>query len=164
MLISTGIVGRFDPARDASDAVDFLEIPWADATKRRLRRPTKGGLDFAISLEHSEYLFHGAVLLNDDEHVVVVSRPEEAALIIDLSQNGTTQEVLKRAALIGHAFGNQHIPIEVDNFSILAPVLTSESVMDKTIRDLGLGDLPFRFGTVRLGVSRPLVMTGHAHG
>lgn len=164
MLISTSIVGRFDPTREASDAVDFVEIPWADASKRRLRRPTKSGLDFAISLEHSEYLFHGAVLLNDGEHVVVVNRPKEAALIIDLGQNSKTQEALQRAALIGHAFGNQHIPIEVDNFSILVPVLTSESVMEKTIRDLGLGELPLRFGAVRLGISRPLVVTGHAHG
>lgn len=164
MLISTGIVGRFDPSHDTSATVDFVEIPWSDAGKRRLRRPTKGGIDFAISLEHSEYLFHGAVLLDTDEHVVIVSRPEEPAVIIDLDQHGPIQDVLQRAARIGHAFGNQHIPIEVINCSILAPVLTNQSVLEKTIRDLGLGDLRIRFDTVRLATSRPLIMTGHTHG
>lgn len=103
MLISTGIVRRFDPSGDTSDAVDFVKIPWCDAGKRRLRHPTKGGLDFAISLEHSEYLFHGAVLLDSDEHVVIVSRPKEPAVSIALGQHSTIQDVLQRAALIDHA-------------------------------------------------------------
>jgi len=164
MLISGGIVGQFDPARDVSERVDFVDVPWADATKRRLRRATNGGVDFALAMEHSDYLFHGAVLLENDKHVIVVNRPEEPALIIDLDQNRPPHEVLQQAALIGHAFGNQHIPIEVDAYSIVAPVLTSESVMDKTLHDLGFGNLTFRFDTVRLGCRRPLIMTGHSHG
>jgi urease accessory protein len=36
--------------------------------------------------------------------------------------------------------------------------------MARTVRDLKLGELSLRFDTVRLGASRPLLMSGHAHG
>jgi urease accessory protein len=164
MLVSTGIVGCFDAAHHTSGTVDFVDIPWAEAGKRLLRRRTKGGLDFAISLEHSQYLFHGAILLNSCEQTVVVSRPKEPALIIDFSEGCLIEDVIRQAALIGHAFGNQHVPIEVAGRSILAPVLTNEDVMARTVHDLKLGKLSLRFDSVRLGTSRPLMMTRHAHG
>jgi urease accessory protein len=164
MLVSTGIVGCFDVGHHSSDTVDFIDIPWAEAGKRLLRRRTKGGLDFAISLEHSQYLFHGAILFNNDERTVVVCRPEEPALVIDFSQSLSVEDSIRQAALIGHAFGNQHVPIEVDGCSILVPVLTSEDVVVRTVRDLNLGELSLRIDAVRLGASRPLRMTGHAHG
>ena len=164
MLVSTGIVGYFDAGHHTSGTVDFIDISWAEAGKRLLRRRTKGGLDFAIALENSQYLFHGAILFNNDEQTVVVSRPEEPALIIDFGHSHSVEDVIQQAARIGHAFGNQHVPIEVDGCSILVPVLTSEDVMARTVRDLKLGELSLRFDTVRLGASRPLLMSGHAHG
>ena len=159
MLVSRGIVGGFDAAHGNADTLDFIDIPWVDAGKRRLRRCTSGGLDFAISMEHDQYLFHGAILLDDEDHTVVVRRPEERALIIELGKNS-----VQEAALIGHAFGNQHIPIEVDSCSILVPVLTSEDLLAKTVLDLELAQLSMRFDIVRLGAFRPLLTRGHAHG
>lgn len=164
MLVSTEIVGCFNEGHHTSGTVDFIEIPWAEAGKRLLRRRTKGGIDFAISLEHSQYLFHRAILLITDEQTVVVSRPKEPALVIDFTQRRSVEDVIQQAALIGHAFGNQHMPIEVDGSSILVPMLTSEDVMTRTVRDLKLGELSLRFDNVRLGASRPLMMTGHVHG
>jgi urease accessory protein len=164
MLVSTGIVGCFDVIHQTSGSVDFVDIPWAEAGKRLLRRRTKRGLDFAISLEHSQYLFHGAILFNSDEQTVVVSRPKEPALIIDLNPACLIEDIIQQAALIGHAFGNQHVPIEVLGHSILVPVLTNEEVMARTVQDLKLGELSLRFDFVRLGASRPLLMTRHTHG
>jgi urease accessory protein len=94
----------------------------------------------------------------------MTSTPEEPALVIDFNQSLSVEDAVRRAALIGHAFGNQHVPIEVGGCSILVPVLTSEDVMARTVRDLNLGELSLRFDTVRFGASRPLLMMGHAHG
>jgi urease accessory protein len=162
MLVSNGIVGTSDTVQVAADTLDFIEVPWAEAGKRRLRRRTSGGLDFAISMEHSQYLFHGAVLFANEDHTVVVCRPEELALIVDLSQTGSASELVRQAALIGHAFGNQHVPIEVDGCSIFVPMLSSEDLMTKTVRDLKLGQLSLRFEYVRLAAARPLLVSGHA--
>jgi urease accessory protein len=163
MLISNGIVGSVDSVEGSKATLDFIDVPWAEAAKRRLRRRTKGGLDFALSMQHSQYLFHGAVLFNSEDHTVAVCRPEELALIIDLSQTRSVADMVRQAALIGHAFGNQHVPVEVDGCCILIPMLSSEDLMTKTVRDLKLGELSLRFECVRLGASRPLFMTGHTH-
>jgi urease accessory protein len=163
MLVSNGIVGFVGSVEDATGTLDFIDVPWAEAAKRLLRRRTKGGLDFALSMQHSQYLFHGAVLYNDEDHTVVVSRPEELALIVDLSQTSSVPDIVRQAALIGHAFGNQHVPVEVDGCCILMPMLSSEDLMTKTVSDLKLGELSLRFDRVRLGASRPLLMTGLTH-
>jgi urease accessory protein len=55
------------------------------------------------------------------------------------------------------------VPVEVDVCRFLVPMLSSEDLMTKTVRDLKLGELPLRFDCVRLGASRPLLMTGHTH-
>jgi urease accessory protein len=163
MIISNGIIGALDAVQRYGGTLDFLDVPWVDASRRRLRRRTKGGLDFALSMQHSQYLFHGAVLFDSEDHTVVVCRPEELALIVDLSQTSSVKDIVRQAALIGHAFGNQHVPVEVDGCSILVPMLSSEDVMTKTVRDLQFGELSLRFDYVRLGASGPLLMTGHAH-
>jgi urease accessory protein len=163
MLVSNGIVGFVGSVEDATGTLDFIDVPWAEAAKRLLRRRTKGGLDFALSMQHSQYLFHGAVLYNDEDHTVVVRRPEELALIVDLSQTSSVPDIVRQAALIGHAFGNQHVPVEVDGCCILMPMLSSEDLMTKTVSDLKLGELSLRFDRVRLGASRPLLMTGLTH-
>ncbi|MDG4898648.1 hypothetical protein P9272_34620 [Mesorhizobium sp. WSM4976] len=163
MLVSNGIVGSVGSVEDATGTLDFIDVPWAEAAKRLLRRRTKGGLDFALSMQHSQYLFHGAVLYNDEDHTVVVRRPEELALIVDLSQTSSVPDIVRQAALIGHAFGNQHVPVEVDGCCILMPMLSSEDLMTKTVSDLKLGELSLRFDRVRLGASRPLLMTGLTH-
>ena len=163
MIVSNGIVGSVDSVEGATVTLDFIDVPWADAAKRLLRRRTNGGHDFALSMQHSQYLFHGAVLVNNEDHTVVVRRPKELALIVDLSQTGSLSDVVRQAALIGHAFGNQHVPVEVDGRCILVPMLSSESLMMKTVRDLELGGLALRFDHVRLGASRPLFVTGHTH-
>lgn len=163
MIVSHGIIGTFDAVKGATGTPDFVDVSWTEANKRRLRRRTRAGLDFALSMEHSQYLYHGAVLFDSEDHTVVVCRPEELALIINLSQAGPTLEVIRQAALIGHAFGNQHVPVEVDGGSILVPMLSSEDLMAKTVRDLRLGELPLRFDYIRLGALRPLSITEHAH-
>ena len=163
MLVSTGIIGSLSEVQGNAGRLDSIDVPWSEAGRRRLRRRTKGGLDFALSMEHSQYLFHGAVLFTNEDHVIIVSRPEELALVIDLSQTNSVPDIVRQAALIGHAFGNQHVPVEVDGCSILVPMLSSEDLMAKTVRDLKLGELSLRFDYVRLGASRPLSMAGHAH-
>jgi urease accessory protein len=163
MLVSTGIIGTLSEVQGTMGTLDFIDVPWSEAGKRRLRRRTKGGLDFALSMEHSQYLFHGAVLFINEDHVIIVSRPEERALVIDLSQTNSVPDIVRQAVLIGHAFGNQHVPVEVDGCSILVPMLSSEDLMAKTVRDLKLGELSLGFDYVRLGASRPLSMSGHTH-
>lgn len=163
MIISNGIIGSLSEGYGGTKALDFVEVPWSDAGKRRIRRNTIAGLDFALSMERSQYLFHGAVLFSDDSRVIAVSRPEEPALIIDLCQADQGMGNVRQAALIGHAFGNQHVPIEINETSIIVPMLSSEQLMLKTVHDLKLGEVGLRFSHVRLGASEPLCMTSHSH-
>ncbi|KQZ19752.1 MULTISPECIES: hypothetical protein [Mesorhizobium] len=164
MLVSNRIIGALDATKYTAGVVDFIEISWAEASKRRLRRRTKGGLDFAVSMEHGQYIFDGAILFSNDDHTIVAQRPVELALVVDIDHTNSIPDIVRQATLIGHAFGNQHVPVEVDGCRILVPMLSSEELMAKTVRDLKLGELSLRFDYVRLGVSRPLVVSGHSHG
>jgi urease accessory protein len=115
-------------------------------------------------MEHGQYIFDGAILFSNDDHTIVAQRPVELALVVNIDHTNSIPDIVRQATLIGHAFGNQHVPVEVDGCRILVPMLSSEELMAKTVRDLKLGELSLRFDYVRLGVSRPLVVSGHSHG
>ena len=97
------------------------------------------------------------------DRIVVVIRPPEPALVIRIAPTTDHRTTLQMAALIGHAFGNQHVPLEVLGNEIRLPVTTSESVMRGTLEQLHLHDLSFDFESIRLGPRGPLT-SGAGHG
>jgi len=164
MLMSDRILGSYDGVVPSKSSVDYIEVSWTEAGKRQLRRRTEGGFDLALSMKRGSYLYHGAIVFKSSDQVIVVSRPRERALVIRLDGAREPVELMRCAVLIGHMFGNQHIPIELEGGAIRVPVLTSEDQMTQAIRELGLSGLSLRFDDVQLGASRPLVTSHHAHG
>lgn len=163
MLMSNRILGPYDGMTPSIGSVDYIEISWTEAGKRQLRRRTEGGTDLALSMKRGSYLYHGAIVFKSSDHVIVVSRPRERALIIRLDEAREPVELMRCALLIGHLFGNQHIPIEVEGGAIRVPVLTSEDQMTQAIGELGLSGLSLQFDDVQLGASQPLATSHHAH-
>ena len=54
---------------------------------------------------------------------------------------------------IGHAFGNQHVPIEVEGGEIRVPITTSPEIAARTVSALGLEGAEIALALVRLGES-----------
>jgi urease accessory protein len=157
------ILGRRDDPRFAGREVDELQVSWAEAGRRRLRRSTASGRDAAIDLPRGAFLADGAVLGDDGTRIVVVRRTPEPALVIGISESLAPDERVRRAALLGHAFGNQHVPVDVEGAELRVPLTTSEAVARFTVEALALDGLTVRVEDVALARHTPLHGPGHGH-
>lgn len=164
MIVLREILGDAREPRFTDREVERLLVDSGDATKRRLRAVTDAGTDLAIDLEPRSFLCHGAVLADAGHRTVVVERKAEDAMVIRLSATLDPQERLRQALGLGHAIGNQHVPIEIEGDEIRVLITTSRDVVGKKIRVLGLGGAAVAFRLVRFAKVAPLKSPAHAHG
>jgi urease accessory protein len=139
-----------------------VEVAWDEAGRRRLRREAADGTDVVIDLDDGEYLYDGAVLSDDGSRVLVVVRPLERALVVRLDLELPAEDLVAQALLIGHAFGNQHAPADIEGAEIRIPLITSEATARATIDLLSLDRVSVAIRDVALGRLAPL-STGHSH-
>jgi len=166
MLLATSILGRADEDRFASRRVERLMMTSADASKKRLRGETDAGSDVAIDLPRGTYIEDGAVLVDDGDRIIVAVRVPEEGAVIRLASSLERRELVRQAALIGHAFGNQHVPIEVVDGEVRIPIMTSREIVAATLNRLELDGATVSFVAVAFGRSRPLAaqQSSHSHG
>jgi urease accessory protein len=162
MLTVDRIIGDRDAPQFRGRRVEFLGVDSADAAKRILRRTTDAGTDVAIALPRGSYLADGAVLADDGERIVVVKRRPEPALLVSFSPELDRTGLLAAAVRIGHAFGNQHVPVEVDGDEIRVPITTSGELARETIAGLELHGVRTELAEVPLARRSPIPI-GHAH-
>lgn len=162
MLLAREILGRLDEPRFAGRRVERLAVDWAAAAKRRLRGDTDAGTDIALDLPHGSYLADGAVLHDDGVRVVAVARSAEPALVVRFDAALPASALAGQAARLGHAFGNQHVPLDVEDGAIRVPITTSEQVARDTVTALGLDGATVTVEQVALGAHAPFA-TGHRH-
>lgn len=67
-----------------------------------------------------------------------VERAVDEALVVRLSADLAPAELAAQALRLGHAFGNQHVPVEVADGAVVIPITTSRRVATETVRALGL--------------------------
>ena len=164
MLHVTEILGDAGEPRFASRKRETVLVSSGDASKRRLRLTTEVGTDVAVDLPRGSYLREGAVLADDGRLIVVVERAEEEVLVVRISTDLPASDLVEAAARIGHAFGNQHVPLDVDGGAILVPITTSAALAEQTVRALGLTGIDVGATSARLGRLRPLGSPAHGHG
>jgi urease accessory protein len=161
-LYVTGLLGRVDESRFAGRRVVPVLVAWDEASRRRLRRDASDGTDVAIDLEPGGYLADGTVLDDDGERVVVVQRPPERALVIRLDSDLPIARLVAQAVAVGHAFGNQHVPVDLDGGEVRVPLTTSEAIARATVEALSLEGAVVSVDEVALGMIGPLT-GGRAH-
>jgi urease accessory protein len=162
MVLVREILGRAQEPRFAGRRVERVEVAWDEASKRRLRRATDAGTDVAIDLPRGSYLADGAVLHDDGERIVVARRRPERALVVRFDPAAPPEQLVEQALRLGHAFGNQHVPVDIEGDEAHVPLTTSEEVARATVEALGLSAVRIAVTPVALGRERPLP-AGHAH-
>ena len=162
MLLVRAILGRQQEPRFAGRRVECVEVAWDEASKRRLRRATDAGTDVAVDLPRGTYLADGSVLHDDGERIVVARRRAERALVVRFDRSASPEQLVEQALRLGHAFGNQHVPVEIEGAEAHVPLTTSEEVARATVEALGLSAVRIAVAPVALGRERPLT-AGHAH-
>jgi urease accessory protein len=160
----TAIAGRADEPRFADRRVVGVAVAWDEATRRRLRRRAQDGTDVLIELDRGEFLADGAVLHDDGERILVVERTREPALVVRFSPATEPARLVELALRLGHAFGNQHIPIDVVGSEARIPITTSESVARATIAALAGDEIEVEVAAVALAAHAPIGGHRHDHG
>ncbi len=162
MLRATVLHGHRDDLRYAGRAIDLVPVSWAEASRRRLRRWSRAGVDVAIDVPRGVYLADGAVLDDDGARIIAIERTPTGALVLTLPAGAPAATLIRAAALIGHAFGNQHVPLDVEGETIRVPLTTSEPVARATVAALGIAGLEVQVADVALARAAPL-RTDRAH-
>lgn len=158
----TKLIGHVDEPRFRGRALVGVPIAWDEASRRRLRRSATDGTDVLIDLEHGAYLADGTVLAADNERLLVVARSPEPALIVRFDLSMSPARLVAEALAIGHAFGNQHVPVDIADGEARIPLTTSETVARGTFDALGLDGARLAVADLALGCAAPM-QVGHAH-
>ena len=160
-LVCQEILGDAGDAAFAGRLVDAVAVPASDASKRRLRLVSKGGVDVAVDLPRGSFLRDGAVLAADEQRIIVVSRTPEEVMRVTISPQLDHAARVSLALRIGHAFGSQHVPVEVVDEALIVPITTSRDVATRTLENIGVEGVEAQFELRPLARLRPL--SGHAH-
>jgi urease accessory protein len=158
----TEVLGGGETPRFAGRRVTRVPVAWDEASRRRLRREAEDGTDVVIELQSGEYLADGAVLHDDGERILAVHRPPELALVVRLDARLPPRALVAQALALGHAFGNQHVPIDIEDGEARIPLTTSEAIARATVAGLELQGAVVEVAEVALGRRRPLPV-GSAH-
>lgn len=87
-----------------------------EAERVRMRKTTDKGTDVALLLPAGTRLRHGDILAAAGKTIVVEQEPEMVA-VVRIKGNEP-----RLAVLVGHAIGNLHRPVKVENNRICFPV------------------------------------------
>jgi urease accessory protein len=97
----------------------------------------------AAVLEHVRALVPGGRACS--VRAAAVEDPDQETMIVRFASKLEPHELLEQATRVGHAFGNQHVPVEVEGGEIRVPVTTSRELAARTVRGLRLRDAEITF-------------------
>lgn len=161
---ATGVLGHASEERFRDRRSVGVPVAWDEASRRRLRRTAADGTDVAIDLPDGSYLADGSVVHDDGDRVLVIERPPEPALVVRFDPGLPRERLIAQAVALGHVFGNQHVPLEVEGGEARIPLTTSETVARATVDALALEGATATVREVALGSGQPLSAgAGHVH-
>jgi urease accessory protein len=155
-------LGGVEDARFADRRVVGVPVAWDEASRQRLRRPATDGTDVAIVMDDAWYLADGTVLHDDGERIFVVTRSRERALVVRFNRRLSLERIVAQALALGYAFGDQHVPVEVEDGEAHIPLTSSEAITRATVDELALDGVTLAIADVALGSRQPM-LGGHPH-
>lgn len=136
LLVLTAVAGNIHSDRriagkwrraELAGVAEQLPMSRTEMSKVRMRRKTDRGTDVGLVLERGTRLHHGDVFNAKEKLIIVVQMPERVASVV-ISKRGARQ-LIDAAALVGHAIGNRHKPIAIEQGKISFPI-QNESEID----------------------------------
>lgn len=114
----------------AKGAVEKIAISRSESERLRMRKGTGRGTDVALAMPAGTRLRHGDVVYLADRMIVIDIEPEKVAIVRLKDTSART------AVLVGHAIGNLHRPIKVEEGKVLLPI-QSDNEIEMLRRQLG---------------------------
>lgn len=140
MLYATSVAGNVfrGDAPAAAASMDRVRLSRQELEKARIRRRTDRGADLGVALDPGCRLRHGDVL-TDGSSLVVVEQAPEKVIVARLPESATPE----LAVLLGHAVGNLHRPLSVEDGAVAFPVQADSEleVFERLLAGLGIAGM-----------------------
>jgi urease accessory protein len=105
---------------------EIVAISWDECAKRILRKKTDLGKEIGISLPFQTTLRHGDILLQDDEHTILIFvQPCEVLVVLAAS--------IQQLGILAYEIGNRHLPLQITEKGeiVLLPDHPTEVLLSK---------------------------------
>jgi urease accessory protein len=93
---------------------DTIVLRWEERRKSRQRLVSERGTEIALALPTGTILKDGDILYLDDRCYVTVEEAKEDVIVI-------SPEDMAEGAAIAYEIGNRHLPISIENGTIVTP-------------------------------------------
>ena len=151
----TALLGHADDARFAGRRAVPVPVAWDEAGRRRLRRGPRTARTSSSTSRTPPTSPTAPSCTTTATRILVVARTPEPALVVRLDPTAPPARLVAQALALGHAFGNQHVPIDVADGEARVPITTSEPIARATIDALGLEGATVELAEVALGRDAP---------
>lgn len=132
--------------------VEYVELAFHDASRRRLRVTTSAGQSVGIDLGDAEALRDGDVLIGEDPGLMfVVNVAPTEAMALRMSKKLPADELFEFGVRLGHMLGNQHWPLKVEHDVVYTPLTIDKKVMETVVKTHGFDGLVWEFVPVEPG-------------
>jgi len=153
MLVIESIIGNIHEdawkTRLEQATLDWLALDQWEAQKSRLRKPTRNGVDVAVSLPRGVLLRDGDLLLWDEtRQAAIIARVTlKEVMIVELSalQTQTSDVFIRTCVELGHALGNQHWPAVVKDHRVYIRLTVDKKVMASVMKTHAFRGITYDF-------------------
>lgn len=151
MIIIEKLLGKLEDFEAEGLQIDKVMLDRHDMAKPHQKLKTESGETIAVSLEHGESLFCGAVLYREHEKIIVVDLLPEDAL--EICPKGNLQW-----AKTAFNIGNMHHPAYLHDDHIIIPY---DPIVESLLKGIGVEYVRCRKQLT--GEKAGIVVGGHSH-
>ena len=102
--------------------VEKISVGRVESERVRMRKVSDKGTDLALTLPQGSRLRDGDVVLHTQDRMIIVCIAPENVAIVEFFNNIQTDHLLKVGLTIGHAIGNLHRPLRIEEDRAIFPI------------------------------------------
>lgn len=111
-----------------NNKVEKIQVSRLEADRTRIRKLSDKGTDLALTLIPGSHIDDGDVVMLTEEKMVIAKRESENVVIVSLTSDISTKQILETAIKLGHIIGNMHRPIKVTNNKVYFPIQSDSEI------------------------------------
>lgn len=102
--------------------VEKISVGRVESERVRMRKVSDKGTDLALTLPQGSRLRDGDVVLHTQDRMIIVCIAPENVAIVEFFNIIQTDHLLKVGLTIGHAIGNLHRPLRIEEDRAIFPI------------------------------------------
>ena len=93
-----------------------------------MRKTSDKGTDIALTLPQGTHLKHGDVIMLTENKMVIIKIEPENVAMVEIRGNLHDDDIVKLPVTVGHAIGNLHRPIKIEDNKIYFPIQADSEI------------------------------------